>query len=141
MMKTLNPMLRVADVRRSLDYYRNVLGFEVTSELAAPNGELMHGSVKSGAVEIMLDPPMGDGAIGGGGATLYITLDGVDALAQRVRAAGAVVTQEPADQFWGHRTFALRDPDGYDLMFAEVIREMTDAEIMAAAEAMVPTPA
>jgi heme-degrading monooxygenase HmoA len=39
----------------------------------------------------------------------------VDALFAAVRASGAEVDAEPADQPWGLRDFRLRDPDGYYL--------------------------
>jgi uncharacterized glyoxalase superfamily protein PhnB len=38
--------------------------------------------------------------------------DDVDATFEKVRDAGAEIVQEPTDQFWGTRDFALRDPSG-----------------------------
>lgn len=37
---------------------------------------------------------------------------GVGAVSQRVRAAGAEIVEEPTDQPWGRRDFAVRDPSG-----------------------------
>lgn len=141
MIKSLDPILRVANVRRSLAFYRDVLGFDVAVEMPGPDGELIHGEARSGSVSIMFGPPMSADDPIGGGATLYITLDGVDAFAERLRAAGATLSQPLTDQFWGHRTCAVRDPDGYELMFAEVVRAMSDAEQVAAARELVATPA
>ena len=36
----------------------------------------------------------------------------VDDTFEKVRAAGAEIIQEPTDQFWGTRDFAVRDPSG-----------------------------
>ncbi len=38
--------------------------------------------------------------------------DDLDATFERVRASGAEITQEPTDQPWGTRDFAVRDPSG-----------------------------
>ncbi len=38
--------------------------------------------------------------------------DDLDATFEKVRASGAEVLQEPADQFWGVRDCAFRDPSG-----------------------------
>ena len=71
----------------------------------------------------------------GAGVNLYITVDDdvdIDAFYARVRERGATVTQEIADQFWGHRHFTIVDPDGYSLSFAKNVREVSPAEIAAA---------
>jgi uncharacterized glyoxalase superfamily protein PhnB len=49
-----------------------------------------------------------------GGATqgLYVTVDDVDAHAERARSAGADIFLEPADQSYGGRGYSCRDPEG-----------------------------
>ena len=53
------------------------------------------------------------------GAGLYINIavDDVDAFYQGVLAVGMKPSSEPRDWPWGNREFALRDPDGYKLIF------------------------
>ena len=41
----------------------------------------------------------------------------MDAVYEAVRASGAEVLQEPADQFYGVRDCAFRDPDGNMVRF------------------------
>ena len=48
---------------------------------------------------------------------LIFRCDDVDALFEHVRASGAEVLQEPADQFYGVRDCAFRDPAGNMLRF------------------------
>ena len=43
---------------------------------------------------------------------VHFRTDDIDAAFERVRAAGAEIVQEPTDQFWGVRDFAVRDPSG-----------------------------
>jgi PhnB protein len=49
---------------------------------------------------------------------LYVYCSDVDALYRRAKAAGATVVSEPADMFWGDRVVNLKDPEGYNWMFA-----------------------
>jgi len=44
---------------------------------------------------------------------------------ERARAAGAAILQEPADQFWGDRTYRARDPEGHVWTFAQSIRAVS----------------
>ncbi len=43
---------------------------------------------------------------------VHFRSDDLDAAFEQVRASGAEIVQEPADQFWGTRDFAVRDPSG-----------------------------
>ena len=43
---------------------------------------------------------------------VHFRTDDIDAAFERMRAAGAEIVQEPTDQPWGTRDFAVRDPSG-----------------------------
>jgi catechol 2,3-dioxygenase-like lactoylglutathione lyase family enzyme len=43
---------------------------------------------------------------------IHFHTDDLDAAFEKVRAAGAEIVQEPTDQPWGTRDFAVRDPSG-----------------------------
>ena len=43
---------------------------------------------------------------------VHFQTDDLDATFERVRASGAEIVQEPTEQFWGTRDFAVRDPSG-----------------------------
>ena len=61
----------------------------------------------------------------------------VDAAFARAVEAGATVTMELADQFWGDRYGSIRDPFGHSWSLATHVRDMTPEEIRKAmAEAM-----
>jgi hypothetical protein len=45
-------------------------------------------------------------------SAMFIPVHDADAALEKVRASGAEVLQEPADQPWGVRGCALRDPSG-----------------------------
>jgi len=57
---------------------------------------------------------------------------GLDAHCERARAAGAVITQEPEDQFYGARTYRARDLEGHVWNFSQEGRAVSSEEMNAA---------
>ena len=123
--KKLTPNLLVASVERSLAFYVDTLGFErgMTVPDASP---FAFASVTSGAVEIFFNdavdavkeyPGFAGKPIGATG-TLFIEVQGVDALHDRL-APTVKILLPIATQFYGMREFAIADPDGYVITFAE----------------------
>ena len=72
-------------------------------------------------------------SIGGTATVLQITTDDADALWERALAAGAAELHPIADQFWGDRQGQLTDPFGHRWNIAEHLRDLSPAEIAAAA--------
>jgi lactoylglutathione lyase len=125
------PNLIVADIDRSTTFYRDVLGFAVVTTVPdqAPYAFVW---LQRDGVSVFLnasqaafaDLPHLAATSLGGTATMYVTIDaesaegGVDrfhdAIADRCR-----VVQPLHTQFYGMREFAVEDPDGYTLMFAQ----------------------
>jgi uncharacterized glyoxalase superfamily protein PhnB len=123
--RKLTPNLIVADLSRSLAFYEGVLGF--TRGFAVPeNPPFVFASVTSGGVEIFFNsrdaavheyPVLADRPIGASG-TLFIEVEGVDAL-HATLAAQTTVVMPLFTQWYGMREFAIVDPDGYVITFAE----------------------
>jgi len=121
----LTPNLLVASVERSLTFYVDTLGFArgMTVPDASP---FAFASVTSGPIEIFLNdaagavkeyPAFAGKPIGCTG-TLFIEVEGVDALHDRLKPLVKIVM--PIDtKFYGMREFAITDPDGYVITFAE----------------------
>jgi uncharacterized glyoxalase superfamily protein PhnB len=116
----LGASLTVADVRRSLAWYRDVLGFSLDREHER-DGKLIAVSLRAGEVRILLtqeDGAKGVDRVKGHGFSLQITTaQDIDAIASNAKRAGAVLDSEPADA-WGVRVFRLRDPDGFRLVLS-----------------------
>jgi len=112
----LQASLTVNDLERSRDWYRDVLGFTVDREHQR-DGKLIAISLKAGGVMILItqdDGSKGTNRVKGEGFSLQITtVQNIDDLAQRAKAHGATLDNEPADTRWGTRFFRLRDPDGF----------------------------
>lgn len=113
--RLLEASLTVADLARSVAWYRDVVGFAVDDEHRR-DGRLLAVAVRAGAVRLLLNQDDGghgaDRAKGAGFSLLLTTEQDVDAVAAGIRARGGVLATEPAD-VWGARAFRLVDPDGF----------------------------
>jgi uncharacterized glyoxalase superfamily protein PhnB len=118
--QSLQASLTVADVRRSADWYRDVLGFSIDQEHER-EGRLIAASLRAGTIRILLtqeDGAKGGDRVKGQGFSLQITTaQDIDALASHAKDAGATLDTEPTDA-WGVRVFRLRDLDGFRLVFS-----------------------
>ena len=114
--REMTASLTVKDLRQSVAWYRDSLGFTVDREIER-DGKLRAVAIKAGAIRILLN--LDDGARGfdrvkGEGFSLQlITSQSVDEIADRIRKHGGSLETEPADMPWGVRSFRVRDPDGF----------------------------
>ena len=121
----LTPNLIVADVGRSIAFYRDVLGFAV-GLLVPEEAPFVFASVQSGDVEIFFNapepaiaeyPPFANRPIGGT-LTLFIAVTDVRAAHEALQ--GRVEVVMPLERKWyGVTEFAFLDPDGYIITFAQ----------------------
>ena len=116
--RSVSPSLTVRDVQKSLEWYRDVLGFTVDRQYER-DGKLLGVSLKAGVVQILLNQDDGakgaDRAKGAGFSLQLTTSQNVDAIAARIKKAGYTLGSEPADMPWGARVFRVQDPDGFRL--------------------------
>ena len=117
-MTEASPSFTVADLEKSLAWYRDVLGFAV-DERWERDGKLMGVSLLAGDVTFMIgqdDWQKGRDRKKGEGFRIYCdTRQDIDALAARISAHGGTLDSGPEDQAWGSRTFSLTDPDGFKI--------------------------
>ena len=113
----------VDDPDRALAFYRDALGLEVRNDVANEGSRwITVGAPSQPGVAIVLtnylngSPADRDAVAGlvakGALNGVHFRSENVDSTFETVRAAGAEVVQEPSDQFWGVRDFAVRDPAG-----------------------------
>jgi catechol 2,3-dioxygenase-like lactoylglutathione lyase family enzyme len=127
----LTPNLLVADVERSLAFYTNVLGFD-RGFTVPEQPPFVFGSVLRGPIEIFFNEretaakeyPVFAGRPLGISGTMFIELqssqgsDGIESLHDRLKAAAPIV-MPLVTQWYGMKEFAIADPDGYVITFAE----------------------
>jgi len=123
--KKLTPNLVVSNVERSVAFYRDILGFTLTQKVP-DESPLVFAIVQSGDVEVFLNAP--EPAVAeypafksrpiGGTLTLFMEVDGIKSLHDAL--AGRVTVVMPLERKWyGVTEFAITDPDGYVITFAE----------------------
>jgi lactoylglutathione lyase len=121
--RTLSASLTVKDLQTSLDWYQNVLGFNIERRHER-EGKLMGVSLKAGDVQILIgqdDGAKGWDRVKGEGFSLRInTEQNIDELANRIKAQGGVLLTEPVDMPWGARVFRVQDPDGFKLAISSL---------------------
>jgi len=121
-----NAFLPHTDADAALGFYRDLLGFELRQDVGYENLRwLTVGPVGQPGISIVLHPPAVDPGITaeeketildliakGVYGTVTLASDDLDALFERLEAAGADIVQEPTDQDYGVRDCAVRDPAG-----------------------------
>ncbi len=113
------PCLLVADMRESLDFYIDVLGFTQTGYYPIESDPIRTEVRRDGVAIILLAEArrVGESTPKFSGA-LYIFPESVDRLAEELRGK-VPFAWGPEETEFGIREFAVRDPDGYTLVFAE----------------------
>ena len=114
------------DLDKSIVWYRDVVGFAI-EERWEQDGKLMGVSLRAGDVTFMVgqdDWKKGRDRKKGVGFRLYCTTtQDVDVLAKKIVARGGKLDQEPKDQPWGTRDFALSDPDGFKITISSEMKK------------------
>jgi len=120
----LTPMLRTPDLRGTIAFYTDILGFTCENV----SDDWGWAALRSGPVEIMLsglNAHEGDLATGFTGS-FYLRTDDVDGLWRRLKDRARVCY--PIEDFeYGMREFAIYDNNGYLLQFGQEVSGEADA--------------
>jgi catechol 2,3-dioxygenase-like lactoylglutathione lyase family enzyme len=113
----VTPRVPVADLRRTITFYTQLLGFRI--DVLWPEDAPMFCILHRDQVRIgFFMPDEHRPEAKPGGSELYLDVD--DALALHLQLKERVAIEwGPEVFFYGRREFAIRDPDGYLLIFAE----------------------
>ncbi|MDA0160626.1 VOC family protein [Solirubrobacter ginsenosidimutans] len=132
---TLTTYLAVDDAEGAIDYYTRAFGAKELGRMPAPGGKIGHAELQIGDSHLMLAdtfpgqstrPPK---ELGGTSASLFLYVEDVDAVVQQAIDAGATVTMEVADQFWGDRFGTVTDPFGHVWSVATHIEDVPEEEM------------
>jgi catechol 2,3-dioxygenase-like lactoylglutathione lyase family enzyme len=107
----------VADLGRTIAFYTRVLGFQVSA--LWPDDQPTFAILDRDAVSLgFFTPDAHRGQVTIGTADLYLGTEDVLGLYAAIKDV-AKVEWGPEVYFYGRREFAVRDPDGYLLIFTE----------------------
>jgi predicted enzyme related to lactoylglutathione lyase len=113
------PIVTSADLERLLPFYTDVLGGEKVYQFP-PEGAPAYVSVRFGKASLGLghDPALKT-AEGPAAISLWLYVDDIQAMVDRIRTAGGRIVHEPVDQPWGEREARAEDPDGNLLILGQ----------------------
>ncbi len=106
--------LAVQDMAQSVDFYRKLelellYGGEHTSFTSFRAGEGVINLIRTGS------------EAGGWWGRVILRVEDVDSLYSKLKESG-LEPESPRDGDWGERFFHLKDPDGHELSFAQLLR-------------------
>ena len=139
---SLTPYITVRGGEAAIAFYEKAFGAKLILKLTMPGGGIAHAEMKIGDSPFMFgdeNPDWGNKSpltLGGTptGMMIYVA-DCDEAFAQAV-AAGATVDKPLEDQFYGDRSGTVVDPSGHKWTLGTHQKDMTEAEMQKAMDAM-----
>jgi uncharacterized glyoxalase superfamily protein PhnB len=125
------------DPKAALRFLEEAFGFEPLLVLLDDKDEVAHSEMKFGHSVLMIGREWGDvhrspRTVGGKNTqSVHVQLargDDVDAHCERARRGGGEIVMAPADQFYGDRSYRVRDPEGHVWTFSVTLKELTPAD-------------
>jgi uncharacterized glyoxalase superfamily protein PhnB len=137
----ISPLIFYRDARAALDFLERAFGFETRMVVDDGEGGVIHSETTFLGHVVMVSgpPPAGSKYAspldleGRRTGSIHVQVpDGLDALCEQARAAGAKIEREPADQPYGDRVFTCLDPERHAWSFGQTIVAMSADEMSAA---------
>ena len=131
----ITPYLAVDDAAEAIEYYKKAFGAKERVRMEAPDGKIGHAELEIGDSLVMLSDPFPQAStrppkeLGGTSVNVFMYATDVDAVVKQAVDAGATVTMEVADQFWGDRLGTVTDPFGHTWSIATHVEDLTPEEI------------
>ena len=132
---TLTPYLTVDDASEAIEFYKRAFGAKEIMRMKTPDGSIGHAEIEIGDSRVMLSDPFPQSSvrppkeIGGTTGSIFMYVEDVDEVVKQAVDAGATVTMEVDDQFWGDRFGTVSDPYGHVWSIATHIEDLTPEEI------------
>lgn len=130
------PSLAYKDNRSALRWLETAFGFEPSEVLTDSEGNIMHAEMTYDDGVVMIGSEWADwtrspASLGGKNTQrVHVRIErGIDEHCVRARQAGAKIVMEPADQFYGARTYIAADPEGHYWTFSQAVRNVSKEEM------------
>ncbi|MBU4210431.1 VOC family protein [Patescibacteria group bacterium] len=126
MYKTLTPNIMVADVNATVKWYQDNLNFQFANQEESLDKPLDWAVMKAGNIQIFFqkeeslvkEMPILKGKKIGASLTFYIKVQDVQSLYNSVKEKVEIV-RDMRETFYGAKEFAVKDLNGYILVFSE----------------------
>jgi len=125
-MRILHTMLRVGDLKRSIDFYTKVLGMKVLRQKDYPDGRFTLAFVgygdedKEAVLELTHNWDTAKYDLGSGYGHIALEVDDAHKACEEVKKRGGKVTRDAGPMKHGTTVIAfVEDPDGYKIEFIQ----------------------
>lgn len=128
------PALTYADAPAAIAWLCRVFGFEEVRRMEVGDGRIGNAALSLNGEQIMLASPFDEAGtksprdLPALHQQITVYVDEVDAHFARAQAEGAEILAEPADQFWGARSYWVQDLEGHRWTFQQQLRQVPDQE-------------
>ena len=126
------PSLVYKDNRAAIEWLQKAFGFEPSEVLTDAEGHVVHAEMTHEDGIVMIGNEWADwtrspASIGGKNTQrIHVRLQrGIDEHCARARQAGARIVMEPADQFYGDRSYLAADLEGHHWTFSQPVRNVS----------------
>jgi predicted enzyme related to lactoylglutathione lyase len=106
------PELPVSDLKQSVKYYQQKLGFRVAVEMPGGNYAILERD--DIAIHLFQDDPQRSSPV-----AIHIFTEDLEALHTELKSRGARISQEILRKPWGNRDFRVSDVSGNEIKFTE----------------------
>jgi PhnB protein len=137
----ITPYLAIDGAAEAIEYYKEVFGAKERVRMDAPDGKIGHAELEIGDSLVMLSDTFPQFAarspkeLGGTSVSVFMYVEDVDAVVKKAVDAGATITMEVADQFWGDRFGNVEDPFGHVWSLATHVEDVPPEEMAERAKA------
>jgi glyoxylase I family protein len=137
-MKGMAPYMEVFDMRKSIAFYRDVLGFEIVANSPPREEVLFHWALlRRDGIELMLNTAYDEGerpdvpdarrVAGHRDTALFFSCPDVDGAYAYLREKG-IATKPPTVARYGMKQLYVTDPDGFGLCFQWPVKDQATAQ-------------
>jgi PhnB protein len=139
---SVTPYLTIQGAAKAIDFYKKAFGAEELMRMNMPDGKIAHAEVSIGGSVVMLHDEAPDwkafspATVGDTSVSIMLYVDDVDAVVKRAVDAGATLTMEVANQFYGDRSGGIKDPFGHKWHIATHVEDVPPDEMQRRAQKM-----
>jgi uncharacterized glyoxalase superfamily protein PhnB len=130
------PSVIYKDSRTALKWLQDSFAFDPSEVLTDSKDNIVHAEMTHDDGVIMIGSEFASWAkspasVGGSNTQrVHVRLTaGIDEHCERARRAGARIVMEPADQFYGDRTYMAVDHEGHHWTFSQAVKQVSNTDM------------
>ncbi len=132
---SVSPALAIEGASEAIEFYKRAFGARERYRMPSPDGRVAHAELELGDSVVMVSDPFPQSTVraptqlGGTTVGIFLYVEDVDAVFQQAVDAGATVTMELEDMFWGDRFGSVTDPYGHSWSLASHVEDVPPEEM------------